>query len=92
MTQSSFMKPLQISHNVIAQRLQDETILINMDTDRSFVLNRTSSRFWELCEQGLSVDQIQVQMLTEFDVTEAQLHQEIDRIIAMLQSEGLITL
>lgn len=74
----------------LVQRFGDETVLIHVQTERVFVLNYTASRLWELLVQGLTLDQIQAQMLEEFDVTQEQLSQEIDGLVSELAREGFV--
>jgi hypothetical protein len=74
----------------VAQRLGDELVLVQIDTDRIFVLNRTGARLWELLSSGLDRADVQRRMLQEFDVTEDQLTQEVDELITSLRNEQLI--
>jgi hypothetical protein len=80
------------SPDAVAQRLGDEMVLIHLKTDRIFVLNRTGARLWELLSSGLDQASIQQQMLQEFDVTEAQLTNEVDPLVTSLKNEHLIVL
>lgn len=76
--------------DVVAQRLGEEIVLVHMNTDRIFVLNRTGARLWELlCEQ---LDQVAIErrLLSEFDVDEAQLAGEVDELLRVLTEEQLI--
>jgi hypothetical protein len=76
---------------VVARRLEDEIVLVNLATDRIFSLNRTGARYWELLDDGLEQDVIVRRLLDEFDVDRPTLEQEIASITAQLRSEGLVT-
>jgi hypothetical protein len=78
------------SPDTVAQRLGDEVVLIHVNTDKIFVLNRTGARLWELLSSGLDRADVHQRMLQEFDVTEDQLTREVDELIASLRNEQLI--
>jgi ABC-type protease/lipase transport system fused ATPase/permease subunit len=76
--------------DVVAQRLGEEIVLVHMNTDRIFVLNRTGARLWELLGQQLDRVAIQRRLLSEFDVDEAQLVDEVDELLRVLTEEQMI--
>ena len=78
------------SDDVVARRLDDVVILINLKTNRIFELNATGARLWELMSAGSTEAEIHETMLAEFDVTESELAQSIDRLAGWLADEGLI--
>jgi hypothetical protein len=78
------------SPDTVAQRVGDEVVLVHVNTDKIFVLNRTGARLWELLASGLERKDIQQKMLQEFDVTEDQLTREVDALVASLREEQLI--
>jgi hypothetical protein len=75
---------------VVARRLDEETVLVHLRTNSIFALNRTGARLWELLEAGHDRPEIRKRMLAEFDVGEAELDQEIERILESLASERLL--
>jgi hypothetical protein len=77
---------------VVHQRLEDSTVLVHLRTNRIYALNTTGTRFWELMAEGHSRQEIRDRLLAEFDVSEDDLDQEIDRLVSELLSEGLATL
>jgi hypothetical protein len=81
---------MRVNPRVISQSIEDETILIHLDTEQVYALNRTASRLWTLLERGYPVDEIRAQLFEEFDVDHEQLMQEIDTLIPELVREGLI--
>jgi len=80
----------QPSRDVVANRLGDTTVVIHVTTNRIHELNRTGSRLWEMLCEGYDRAEIQRRMLQEFDVPEAQLASEIERLLAALQAERLV--
>jgi hypothetical protein len=78
------------SPHTVAQRVGDEVVLVHVETDKIFVLNRTGARLWELLASGLERSDIERQLLQEFDVGVEQLVREVDALVASLQDERLI--
>lgn len=77
--------------DVVSRRLDEQTVLVNLRTNRIFELNRTGARFWELLGDESSESQIVEQLLSEFDVPQAQLEREVAALIESLLEEGLIS-
>lgn len=85
--QSSGFRP---DPDVVAQRLGDEIVLVHMNTDRIFVLNRTGARLWELLCEQLDREAIRQRLVSEFDVDEAQVVGEVDDLLRALMNEQMI--
>jgi hypothetical protein len=77
--------------DVVAQGVGDETVLVHLQSNKIFALNATGARFWELLNDGLSKDAIVDRMLSEFDVDERTLREEIDALVSALLREDLVT-
>ncbi|MGI8429752.1 MAG: PqqD family protein [Solirubrobacteraceae bacterium] len=79
------------SGEVVGQRLDDVLVVVHLETNRIHELNRTGARFWELLQDEPDVEQVERQMLAEFDVSEADLRAELDKLIGELVAERLVT-
>jgi hypothetical protein len=75
---------------VVAQRLDDVLVVVQLETNRIHELNRTGTRFWELLQDEHDLERIERRLLEEFDVSEAELRAEIDKLVADLESEKLL--
>jgi hypothetical protein len=75
---------------VVSRRLDDQTVLVKLRTNRIFELNRTGARLWELLEEAPSESQIVTGLLAEFDVSQEQLEREVRALLDSLLEEGLI--
>ena len=76
--------------DVIAERLGDEVAVLNLKTNRFFVLNSTGARLWELLQAGKDIPSIEVQLRGEFDVDPNELAAEVKRMLQSLKDEQLI--
>lgn len=81
------MKP---SEDVVARRVEDEVVLVNLKTNQIYALNRTGARAWELFEAGNDQTQIAAGLRKEFDVREEDLDGELERLFVSLREEGLV--
>jgi hypothetical protein len=84
------IRRLEPTDDVVGQRLGDEVVLVSLQTNRIFELNRTSGRFWELLQEETDRDRIEESLLEEFEVNGAELSGEVDRLISSLADEGLV--
>jgi hypothetical protein len=81
---------MNVNPEVVGKRVGDDYVLVNLETNRIYTLNRTGARFWELLSQGHPADEIRGRLLGEFNVDEGTLTREIDQTLATLRSEGLV--
>ena len=81
---------LKPSDDVVARRLDDVVVLINLATNRMFELNSTGARVWELISAGSTLEEVRDAMLREFDVTESDLRAATDSLTEWLTAEGLL--
>ena len=85
------MPQLSPGPDVLSQHYNDSVVLLNLQTDRFFHLNRTGARFWELLVEGKSLAQIQETLSGEFEVDEDQLATQVNALVAELRAEELVT-
>jgi hypothetical protein len=81
---------LQPSPDVVATRLGDEVVLVQLKTERMHVLNRTGARLWELLCAGRDWADIRDVIIGEFEVTPSRLDAEIEELLTMLRQEQLV--
>jgi hypothetical protein len=76
--------------DVVARRVGDEVVLVQLERNQIFALNKTGARLWELVSGGATTDEAISRMLTEFDVSRPQLEEEVKSIVRLLISEELL--
>jgi Coenzyme PQQ synthesis protein D (PqqD) len=76
--------------HVVARRVEDEIVLVQLDRNSIYALNPTGARFWELTVEGRSAPEALEQMLEEFDVSRGELESEIEQFLDLLFREGLL--
>ena len=77
--------------DVVAQNMGDSTfLLLHLETGHFYELNKTATRFWELLTEGKDLEQIQKQLLLEYDVRPTHLKKEFARTLASMKKKKLI--
>jgi hypothetical protein len=76
---------------VIAKRLDQTTVLVDISSSHIFELNETGTRVWEMLGDGLDPDNIVQQLVREFEVTAHQAADEVNGLITRLRAAGLLT-
>ena len=76
--------------NVLAKRVGDEIVLVHLETNRIFELNRTAASLWDALAAGSTRGELEERLAVEFDIERDALAREIDDLLGQLTSEGLI--
>lgn len=76
--------------DVVWRRVGDEAVLVNLKTNRIYSLNHTGARLWELIDAGHDREAAEAALLSEFDVEEGELRNEVAAVLEELAREGLI--
>jgi hypothetical protein len=78
--------------DVVARRMGEEMVLINMRTNKIYRLNHTGARFFELLSLSPTRDlgEIKSQLAGEFGVTEESVRGEMTSLLRRLGVEGLV--
>lgn len=76
--------------NVLAKRVDDEIVLVHLETNRIFELNRTAAFLWDALSAGSTRSELEERLALEFDVDRDELAREIDELLGQFVSEQLI--
>jgi hypothetical protein len=80
----------QPNPDVVAQRVQDEVVLVNLRTNEIYTLNKTAARAWELLAEGGDRSSIEATLAAEFSVDEPVVGGELDTLLDELLAKELI--
>jgi hypothetical protein len=75
--------------NVLAKRVDDEIVLVHLETNRIYELNRTAAFLWDALP-GSTQAELEERLALEFDVERDELTREIDELLRQFTSEQLI--
>ena len=82
---------IQFSPDVLFQDLEGEAVLLHITTERYYGLDQVGVRFWHLLQTHGAIEPVVQQALTEFEVDEATLRQDLDVFLSEFEAAGLIT-
>lgn len=81
---------VSVPPGVLVSRAGEESVLLNLDSERYFGLDPVGTRMWEvLCAHG-TVESAYRLLLAEFDVEPERLRQDFYELIETLSGHGLI--
>ncbi|MDQ3681065.1 MAG: PqqD family protein, partial [Actinomycetota bacterium] len=72
--------------DVLAQQVDDSMVLVHLETNGIFTLNSTGRRVWELLAGGRAVEELERALQEQYQVDQAQLHQEVTELLEMLRT------
>ena len=75
---------------VLVQNLGEEAVLLDLETERYFGLDRVGARALALLSGGATFDEAQQALLAEFDVEPDVLRNDFDALVADLVRCGLL--
>lgn len=81
---------ISLCADVVGRRLDDEMVLVHMQTNRIYTLSSTAARFWELLQDGLGRGEILRRLAQEYEVGEAELDAEMAALVSRLLEARLI--
>ena len=81
----------EIPHEGIAARvLDDEAVIINLESGTYYTLTGVGAAVWELLSGGRSVDEATDHLVAQYDVQRTQLRSDLDRLVDDLLQEELL--
>ena len=83
---------ITISSNVLAQEINSETVLLDLQSESYFGLDAVGTRIWQLLQEHIGLHEAFDILLEEYNVTSEQLKIDIEELLTKLKESGLITL
>ncbi|AFY43927.1 PqqD family protein [Nostoc sp. PCC 7107] len=87
---SVFALNLSIPENVLAQELNSEMVLLNLDNETYYTLNNAACRIWQLITELGDVESVISPLLKVYAIDEATIRQDVALLIDELIKEGLL--
>jgi Coenzyme PQQ synthesis protein D (PqqD) len=70
--------------------LQNERVIINLDTGVIFSLNGPGAKIWTKLEEGSHLDAILDLLTLEYDIPHEQLRSDLEKFVFDLEKKGLV--
>jgi Coenzyme PQQ synthesis protein D (PqqD) len=85
-----FSNRVVVPPHIMVRVLDQESVFLNLDTERYFGLDKVGTRMWELLSAASSIDAAYRQLLDEYDVTPDLLRSNLTDLLTTLQENGLL--
>ena len=86
----SFADRVAVPPHVLVRFLENESVLLNLETERYFGLDDTGTRMWQVVTKSASIDEGFAELLKEFDVEEELLRLNLSELLGRLVEHGLL--
>lgn len=86
----SFADRVAVPAHVLVRFLENESVLLNLETERYYGLDDTGTRMWQVVTGAASIDEGFSELLREFDVGEEQLRLNLSDLLGRLVEHGLL--
>ncbi len=83
-------RKLVVNESVVYAELDDEAVLLDVETGVYFGLNAIGTQIWNALRQGASPAEIVQRVLAEYEVEPLALQADVAEFLATLQARGLI--
>ncbi len=76
--------------HVLVRFLDQESVLLNLETEQYFGLDETGTRMWQLVTDSPNIDAAYQGLLAEFDVEPELLRSNLTELLGQLVENGLL--
>jgi hypothetical protein len=80
----------QLNDRALCRQIDDEAVVLDLDSGVYYGLNATGTRVWQLLEQHLPVSQMGDRLLEEFEVDSQCLQADLQELLGDLLAKGLL--
>ena len=88
----SFSDRLKIPDDVLISNLQEESVILNLDSERYFGLDEVGTRFLSVLTTSDSIEAAYDRLVREYDVDAHVLRQDLLALVENLINQGLVEL
>ena len=76
--------------HILVRLLDQESVLLNLETERYFGLDETGTRMWQLLTTSPDIDAAYRELLAEYDVQPELLRENLTELVGHLVAHGLL--
>ncbi len=85
------MTNYKIAEDVLSKTVNDEEVIVNLNTGTYFGLNPTGTVIWNHLKLGSDPSVILNDLLEQFEASEDELQQDLEQFVAHLQSQNMLS-
>ncbi|HSF81725.1 MAG TPA: PqqD family protein [Anaerolineales bacterium] len=83
-------KKIVVPDQVLVRMVDDEAVLLNLETERYFGLDPVGARMWAVLSEAASVQQALETLLAEYEVDPETLANDLQALLEKLVEHGLV--
>lgn len=88
--QISFSDRVSVPDDVLVSRLQEESVILNLDSERYYGLDDVGTRVLSALTNSDSIEAAYQSLLAEYDVDENVLRQDLLALVESLVQQGIV--
>ena len=88
----SFSDRVSVPDDVLISNLQEESVILNLNSERYFGLDNVGTRMLSVLNSSESIEAAYQLLLAEYDVDPEVLRQDLTALIENLVQQGLVTI
>jgi hypothetical protein len=88
----SFSDRVKIPDDVLISKLQEESVILNLDSERYYGLDDVGTRILSVLTTSESIEAAYETLVKEYDVNAQVLRQDLIELIENLSKQGLISI
>ena len=81
---------LQRHPDMVFSHIDDEVVMMSIETGEYYGLNPVASRIWELLEKPYTFDRLIHILMQEFDIDETSCYKDVTRFLEQLTEKKLV--
>ena len=85
-----FSMKVSVPENVLFRQLEDESVLLNLDSEIYYGLDEVGTRMWQVLIEAENIEVAYKLLLKEYQVGKERLKQDLTELVNNLQKKGLI--
>ena len=86
----SFSDRVRVPDDVLISNLQEESVILNLDSERYYGLDDVGTRFLSVLNTSDSIEAAYEKLTQEYDVDEEVLRRDLLALIENLMEQGLV--
>ena len=83
---------IERKEGIVQAEIDGETVMMSIDSGEYYGLDPVASRIWAIVETPLSVQALNEQLLSEYDVSEEQCQSDVLKFLSDMAENKVITL
>src|SRR5262245_2901644 len=88
----SFSERAVVPSNVLIRFLDQESVLLNLETERYFGLDAVGTRMWQVVTEASTVEAALSRLVVEYDAPTETLRTDLAKLLQHLLDNGLIAM